>query len=217
MSNYFRAEGLLHNIHPFNPTLPYYGNLTPKWLYSGPDTISYLPYLTTDYLLIELRDASSAAGAGSGTMIAQYPALLSDTGTVTSLNGLKLLNISNTFTDDMYIVVWSINHLGIMSSAGMSTVDGTIVNYDFTTGAGQVHGGASVYKELDTGVWGLLSGDINGDQVVNNADNLAGWNVEVGTEATYQGTNLFLDNQIDNKDKNEFWVPNYGKLTGVPN
>ena len=24
-------------------------------------------------------------------------------------------------------------------------------------------------------------------------------------------------NQIDNKDKNEFWVPNFGKVTGVPN
>ncbi len=217
MSNYYRAEGILPNIHPFNPVLPYYGNNTPNWLYTGPDTISYLPFLTTDYLLVELRDAASAAGAGSGTMVAQFPAFLSDTGTITSLNGMKPLNISTSFTNDMYIVIWSINHLGVMSSSGISPVDGTVMTYDFSTGAGQVYGGATGYKELDTGVWGLMSGDINGDQLVNDADNSAGWGTEAGAEAAYQGTNLFPDNQIDNKDKNEFWVPNYGKVSGVPN
>ena len=211
MSNYYRAEGLLPYTHPFNPTIPYFGNNTPTWLYAGTETVSYIPFLTTDYLLIELRDATSAALAGSGTMVAQFPAFLSDTGTITSLNGVKPLNINIGFTDDMFIVVWSINHLGVISSSGIVPVDGTVVSYDFSTGAGQVYGGASACKELDNGVWGLMSGDINGDQVVNDLDKTAGWLNQAGTESTtYQGNNLFLDNQIDNKDKNEFWVPNYG-------
>jgi len=219
MSNYYRAEGLLPFIHPFNPALPYYGNDypdPPSWLYSEPDTVSYLPYLTTDYVLVELRDATGAAVSG-GTTVAQFPAFLSDTGTITSLNGKKPLNINIDFTNDMFIVIWSINHLGVISSGGITPVDGTIVDYDFSTGAGQVHGGATAYKELDIGVWGLMSGDINGDQVIDDADNSAGWGTEAGAEATYQGTNLFLDDQIDNKDKNDYWVPNYGKSSQVPN
>lgn len=217
MSNYYRQEGLLPNMHPFNPTTPYYGNNTPAWLYAGTDTASYIPYQTVDYLLVELRDASSAAGAGSGTIVAQFPVFLNDTGTITSLNGKKPLNITFPFTNDMYVVIWSVNHLSIMSSTGMTPAEGTIMTYDFSTGSGQVYGGASGYKEVDTGIWGMMSGDINGDQVVDDADNLAGWETEVGAEAVYQGSNLFLDNQIDNKDKNDFWVPNYNKATSVPN
>jgi len=215
MSNYFKAEDLLPMEQPFNPTLPYYGNSTIPWLYSETEVLSYIPYNTTDWLLVELRDATSAATATSGTMIAQYPVLLSDTGTITSLNGSLPLNVKTTFSNDMYIVIWSLNHLSVMSAAGITPVDGTTVTYDFSTGAGQVYGGTA-YKELETGVWGLMSGDINGDQTVDEFDYTDGWIPDAGKAAVYQGNNLLPDGQIDNKDKNDKWDPNFGVSTEVP-
>lgn len=217
MSNYFRVNSLLPYVHPFNPTLPYFGNNGPKWLFAGNDTVSNIPFLTTDWLLVELRDAASAAAATPATMVAQYPAFVNDSGVVVSMNGSKPLNISASFTNNAYIVVWSLNHLGIMSASGAVPVDGTVISYDFTTSSAQVYGGTNGCKELSTGVWGMMSGDINGDQSIDATDVSAGWAPNAGQTGIYQGNNLFLDMQIDNQDKDEFIVPNFGKSSQVPN
>ncbi|MCB0807058.1 MAG: lamin tail domain-containing protein [Bacteroidales bacterium] len=216
MSNYFRDNGMLPYIHPFNPTLPYYGNPGPKWLFSGYDTLGFVPFLTADWVLIELRDAFSAATATSATMVTAMPALLLDDGTVVSMNGVTPLNVSASFTYGAYVVVWSINHLGILSATPVTPLDGTVQAYDFTTGSGQVYGGAAGYKELSTGVWGMVSGDVNGDQTIDLNDKADGWASEAGTMGGYQGNNLYIDDQVDNMDKNEYWVPNSGMSTQVP-
>jgi len=217
MSNYFRAGGYLSMVQPFDPPLPYYGNGSPAWLsVTSYDTLTYIPYLTTDWLLIELRDATSAAAATSGTMVDQIPALLTDTGTVVAMNGKSPLLVKTDFTYGMYIVIWSINHLGVMSSSGMSPVTETTMSYDFSIHPGQVYGGDAGYKDLG-GVWGLMSGDVNGDQTIDNNDLVDGWDTEAAEEGGYQGSNLFIDNQIDNKDKNDYWLPNNGASSTVPN
>ena len=217
LSNYFRNNDMLPYHHPFNPALPYYGNGSPDWLFTGFDTLGFVPFGTSDWLLIELRDASSAAGATPGTMVAQMPALVLDDGTVVSMNGVTPLNVSETFTNDMFMVVWSINHLGIMSASGITPVNETVMSYDFTTGSGQVYGGAAGYKEIATGVWGMVSGDVNGDQMIDANDKVDGWATEAGESGGYRGSNLYIDDQIDNKDKNEYWVPNVGTSSQVPN
>jgi hypothetical protein len=104
-----------------------------------------------------------------------------------------------------------------MSSTGLSPVAGNTISYDFSTSSAQVYGGTAGYKQLETGVWGLMSGDINGDKTVSLLDKSAGWGSEAGEEATYKGSNLLLDDQIDNKDKNSYWLPNFGKTSTVPN
>ena len=43
------------------------------------------------------------------------------------------------------------------------------------------------------------------------------WATEAGEEGGYQGTNLFIDDQIDNKDKDDYLAPNDGMNSGVPN
>jgi len=214
MSNAFRQDGILPLIHPFNPATPYYGNNNPAWQYSGYDTLGYVRYGTVDWLLVELRDASNPGSAT--TIVAQQPALLSDNGTIVSMNGYTALNFSTSFTNNMYIVVWNMSHLGIMSSAGFNPVNGDVISYDFSTGSAQVYGGATGYKDLG-GVWGMASGDINGDKAIDGTDNTDGWATEAGEEGGYQGTNLNIDGQIENKDKNEYLVPNDGMNSGVPN
>jgi hypothetical protein len=216
MFNGLRVANVMPFDQPFNPGLPYYGNSSPDWLYAGTEDLVHVQFYAIDWLLIELRDATSAAGATPATMVAQYPAFVMDDGTVVSLNGTHALNINETFTNDMYVVVYQRNHLAIMNNNGLTPVDGTTVSYDFSSGSGQVYGGAAGYKELNPGVWGMVSGDSNGDQVVNATDKSEAWNTEAG-EAGYKGYDLNLDGEVNNVDKNDFWVPNETTSSQVPN
>jgi len=176
----------------------------------------HVQYYAIDWLLIELRDASSAAGATPGTMVAQYPAFVMDDGTVVSMNGTHALNINQAFTNDMYVVVWQRNHLSIMNPTGLTPVEGTTVSYDFSSGEGQVYGDAAGHKMLKAGIWGMISGDSNGNQVINGTDKTEAWNTEAG-EAGYKGYDLNLDGEVNNIDKNDFWVPNETASSQVPN
>ena len=216
MINGLRAAGVMPFDQPFNPGLPYYGNNTPAWLYGGTEDLVHVQYYAIDWLLIELRDASTAAGATPGTVVAQYPAFVMDDGTVVSMNGTHALNINQTFTNDMYVVVWHRNHLSIMNPTGLTPVDGTTVSYDFSSGEGQVYGAAAGHKMLKAGIWGMFSGDSNGDQVINATDKTAAWDTEAG-EAGYKGYDLNLDGEVNNIDKNDFWVPNESASSQVPN
>jgi len=216
MINGLRAAGVMPFDQPFNPGLPYYGNSTPEWLYGGTEDLVHVQYYAIDWLLIELRDASSAAGATPGTMVAQYPAFVMDDGTVVSMNGTHALNINQAFTNDMYVVVWQRNHLSIMNPTGLTPVEGTTVSYDFSSGEGQVYGDAAGHKMLKAGIWGMISGDSNGNQVINGTDKTEAWNTEAG-EAGYKGYDLNLDGEVNNIDKNDFWVPNETASSQVPN
>ncbi len=206
---------LLPTNQPFNPSTPYYGNLTPKWLYNGLETVSGFPTGTVDYVLIELRDAANAAAATSATRIVQVPALLKSDGSIVNLNG-TLPSFTNTISNFLYIVIWSRNHVGIMSSADIAP--GSTVVYDFTTGFDKVYLGEPGYKMLETGVYGMAAGDINADGFVDIFDKTpSGWKVDAGKKG-YLGTDLNMNTQVSNKDKNDFWVPNNNiKSTQVPN
>lgn len=216
MTNDLRAQGFVPLNQPFNPATPYNGNNNPKWQYTGTETVSYFPFNGTDWILVELRDAASAGAAGSGEMIAQYPAYVMIDGTVVSLNGSTPLNIKDTYSNDLYVVIWQRNHLGIMTASGLNPADETIESYDFTTGEAQVHNGDAGYKELEPGTWGMIAGDVDADGSVDGSDKVDGWATDAA-KAGYLGGDLDLNGQSSNQDKNEFWVPNFGKTSSVPN
>jgi hypothetical protein len=214
MATDLATASLLPLNQPFNPSLPYYGNNSPKWLYNGTQTVTSFPTGTVDYILIELRDAANAAAATSATKIAQVPALLKSDGSIVTLNG-TLPSFTNTINNSLFIVIWSRNHLGIMNAAGIAP-SGTVV-YDFSTGSDKVYGGATGYKLLETGVWGMATGDINADGSINTTDKSpSGWKIDAGKKG-YLGSDLNMNIQVTNRDKNEYLYPNILKTTGVPN
>jgi hypothetical protein len=200
---------------PFNPALPYYGNAAPKWLYAGTETAGAIPATAVDWLLLDIRDAADAASATSATSVAKKPVFLLSDGSVVDLDGVTLPAFTNSIANGLFVVVWSRNHVGIMNAAPL-TASGT-VTYDFSTGSTQVYGGALGYKEVETGVWGMASGDVNADGAVTIAgDKTAGWKVDAG-KAGYFGGDLNMNIQVTNKDKNEYLVPNTTIISQVPN
>jgi len=162
--------------------------------------------------LVELRDAADAASATSGTVIAQQAAFLNDDGTIVGTDGTVLPNFDVSVSDQLFVVIWHRNHLGIMSANSLSEAGG-IYTYDFTTSAAQAYGTNS-QKDIGSGVFGMISADSNGDGDVNAAD-LSQWQTQAGV-AGYYSSDFDFNGQTDNADKNEGWILNEDKSSQVP-
>jgi hypothetical protein len=61
----------------------------------------------------------------------------------------------------------------------------------------------------------MFSGNSNGDYDVNDTDKDTNWMSEVGTSG-YLSSDVNMDGQSNNQDKNDMWVPNNGESSQVP-
>lgn len=185
------------------------------WNYSGTESVASIPDADiVDWVLVELRDAASASQATGGTMIAQQAAFVKKDGTIVNTSGSGELTIYTTFSQELYVVVWHRNHLGVLSADAL-TATGGIYTYDFTTGAAKVYGGTNGHKEIGTGVWGMVGGDGNADNQINNGDKLDVWALQAGT-AGYKAGDFNMDTDVNNGDKNDIFLPNAGLGGQVP-
>ncbi|MBC8489634.1 MAG: hypothetical protein H8D45_26750 [Bacteroidetes bacterium] len=89
-----------------------------------------------------------------------------------------------------------------------------IYNYDFTTGADEAYGGANGHKEIGTGIWGMRGGDGNSDGDINNLDKNDIWLPDYGNTGYLNG-DFNMDSQVLDDDKIDIWQPNSGKGTQV--
>ena len=201
---------IAHPDFPLNQ--PY--NTTP-WNYSGTESVTSLPSGNiVDWVLVELRDASDVGSATNETMIARQAAFLINDGSVVGLNGSDNLLFSNSIIQQLFTVVYHRNHIPIISEYPLIKTSG-VYSYDFTSGENQVHGGILEHKELSSGVWGMIAGDADASDVVDLDDKTIYWEPSAGTNG-YKGSDLNLDTETDNKDKDDFLVPNIGKGSQVP-
>lgn len=185
----------------------------PPWNYSGTESVSTIPIPDiTDWILVELRDATSAALATSETAIARQAGFLLNDGSVAGLDGVSDLRFDISVSNQLYVVIYHRNHLAVMSANSLNELSGTYI-YDFTIGANQVYNGEIGYKNLG-GVWGMVAGDGNGDGLVDEADKTF-WSTEAGTFGYYLPDYSF-DAQVDNHDKDKAWLLNTGKECQVP-
>jgi PKD repeat protein len=188
-------------------------NVSP-WNYAGSESVVSIPANVVDWVLVELRDAPTAGGATSSTVFARKAGFILYNGQVVGLDGISNLTFPNSVTQQLFVVIWHRNHLGIMSASAV-TSSGGIHSYDFTTGSATAHGGVNGHKQLATGVWGMISGDGDRDGVIGMDDKSGLWESEAGTEG-YMFSDYNLDRQSNNIDKDSFWVPNIGRGSQVP-
>jgi hypothetical protein len=211
-------NGILPLSHPFNPALPYFGNPAPKWYYTGSASVGAIPNVNVvDWVLVELRDAVSAASATSATSIAKIPAFILNNGSIVALDGSSNLQFSNVIANNLYVIIHSRNHQSIMNANIIPFAAG-VYTCDFTTGAAQVYGGTGGHKELSPGKWGMRSGDGNADGLTNITDKNVVWKITGQLGKTgYLPSDFSFDRQTNNKDKNDKWLPNNGSGSQVPN
>ncbi len=211
-------NGILPLSHPFNPTLPYFGNPLPEWRYTGAGSVAAIPNANiVDWVLVDLRDAVSAAAATSATSIAKFPAFILNNGNIVGLNGSSYIEFSNTVANNLFVVIFNRNHQSIMSASPVPYAAGNYT-WDYSTGATQVYGGTAGHKQLASGIWGMRSGDGNGDGDVLLNDKTQVWGISTQLGKTgYLPSDFNFDRQTNNKDKNDKWVPNNNTYSQVPN
>jgi hypothetical protein len=210
-------NGILPTSHPFNPALPYFGNPMPDWRYTGAGSVGAIPNVNiVDWVLVDLRDAVSAAAATPATSIAKFPAFILNNGNIVGLNGSSNLEFTNVVTNNLFVVIYNRNHQSIMSAIPVPYAAGAYT-YDYTTGEAQVHNGALGHKLLSAGKWGMRSGDGNGDGDILLNDKTLVWGISTQLGKTgYLPSDFNFDRQTNNKDKNDKWVPNLGSTSQVP-
>jgi carboxypeptidase T len=206
MSTTLNTSGLLPLNQPYNTT---------PWNYSGTESVPVIPNVNVvDWVLVELRDAATAATATPATRIARMAGFLLSDGSVVAMDGSSNLLFSNSIIQQLFVVIYHRNHLGVLSANGLSQAGG-VYSYNFSTGAGQVYLGSNYHKEIAPGIWGELSGNTDGDISIAQDDKDVLWDLQAGTTG-YKAPDLNLDGQVNNLDKDSYWVPNLGGGSSVP-
>lgn len=187
-------------------------NTTP-WNYTGTESVASIPPNVVDWILIDLRDATDASLATGATSAEKQAAFLLNDGYVVGLDGSSVLQFTAALTNDPFVVVWHRNHLGVLSASSPVDVGG-VYTYDFSTSVDQAYGGSLGYKLVDTGVYGMVGGDANGDGDINSTDKSM-WTSDAGT-AGYKSPDFNMDVQVSNQDKNDVMVGNETLSSQVP-
>jgi len=207
MGNDLNAGGNIPLAQPYN---------TAPWNYTGTESVSSIPSADiVDWIFIELREtAGGASSATAATMIAQQAAFILKDGSIVDLDGVSAVQNAASVAQNLFVVVYHRNHLGVMS-ANPLTLAGGIYTYDFSNASGQVYGGVLGHKEVGTGIWGMVGGDGDADGQIGNPDKNDVWAVQAGFAGYYAG-DFNMDVQVNNLDKNDVWAPNGGIGSQVP-
>lgn len=205
---------LLPLSQPFN---------TAPWNYTGTESVAAIPNADIiDWVLVELRDAATAANANNATTIAQQAAFMLKDGSIVGLDGSSRLSFESTFdydiAENLFVVIKHRNHLGIMSANPLAK-SGGFYSYDFSDDAAKTYGGTAGTKQLETfgtSIWGMIGGDADANGTVNSLDKTSFWSILTG-KTGYLSSDYNMDGQIDNTDKNDIWLDNIDANTQVPN
>ncbi|MFU8842792.1 MAG: hypothetical protein ACNA7V_03175 [Bacteroidales bacterium] len=192
------------------PTSQPYSNA--PWNYAGNETIQ-AGSLTgiVDWVLVEFRSTEGdASTATADKMFYRTAALLMADGSITKTDGISPLEYIGVIYNNLFVVIWHRNHLSIVNATSMASTEGSYM-YDFTAEQSYLDG----QKPLSPGIFGMISGDSDGNGLIDEYDKDMNWTTEAGN-AGYHSADLNLDSQVNNLDKDDLWVPNLGKESKVP-
>ncbi|OEK07197.1 dockerin type I domain-containing protein [Roseivirga misakiensis] len=178
-----------------------------------------IPASAVDWVLVELREASTAATATNATRKGSTAGFLMNDGTIKATDGTSNLTINltgNTGTD-YYVVIYHRNHLPIMSAAAIDGSGGTLT-IDFTSNSANTYQTTTALASLTNNKFGMPSGDLNQDGSINSTD-LSTWRTNNGAAYSYSGNgnaDFNLDGEINAVDRNDFQQKNTSKTRQVP-
>ena len=203
METYLNTFGMLPNGQPFD-NIP--------WNYAGTENVASFPSDVVDWVLVELRDATDAASAGSGTVLMRQAALLLDDGSITGLDGISDLQFNTSATQQLFAVIYHRNHLAVIS-ANPLTESGGVYTYDFSDDMGKAYGGPLAQKQIN-GIWCMIVGDADANGQINNVDKNDYWLLQNGNVG-YNESDFDMSAIVQAPDKDK-WETNTGKGTQVP-
>lgn len=181
-------------------------------------TAGSIPAGAVDWVLVELREAGSAATALNATKKGSTAGFLMSDGTIKATDGTSNLtvNLSGNSGTDYFVVVYHRNHLPIMSAVAVAGSSGTLT-INFTSASANTYQTITALTTLSTGKFAMPAGDADGDGDVDATD-LATWQGQNGAVFSYNSTNgdFNLDGEINAVDRNDFQQKNASKTSQVP-
>jgi len=182
--------------------------------YSGPQAVAArvnIPPTAVDWVLIELRDATSASAASPSTVLETVAGFILQDGSIVAQDGISSLAFNYIIADNPYFVVRHRNHISAMSSAdGLTKTNSTYI-YNMSV-AGSAFGAAGVVEvESGSGVYGLFAGETNTSNIITNADKQA---VDDNIDELYHIADVNLSGIVSNEDKQfvDDNIDNWGKV-----
>ena len=208
---YDAIPGLMNtklNTVSFIPLSQPFGTL--PWNYFGAEHVDAIPPGVVDWVLVELRQSINPADALPATRLTGWPKayFLKSDGVIVDLDGTSLPNIGNPeIASNLYIVVRHRNHIAIMSSAGMN-ISGSNFVYDFSDAVSKAHGAFAGYRQIVPGVFGMVSGDTDGDGTISVLD-FSKWATDFGKIDIYLPADIDGDGEVSVLDFSK-WATNFG-------
>lgn len=173
------AKGLLPDSSPYS---------------QAPRSVTAMPPNIADWVCIQLYDSSA------GTTVAEESFLLKTDGTVAEVDGsTEELGIANAAAGDYHIMLKHRNHLIAVSDSLYSMHKGIVPFVDFTADSSCYYGSKNA-KELETGVWGMWSGDLNQDLMVDTQDYWEWRSASADGESGYTLADINFDGLVTTKD-----------------
>lgn len=189
MSTTLNTAGLIPKAQPYSGT---------PWDYPGTESVTAIPANVTDWVLVELRDATTPA-----TVVATRAAFIKSDGLIVDTDGTSPVEFKNVAPGNYHLAVKHRNHLAIRTATAQA-LGGTSAGaapYDFTTAQAQASGPNGMV--LSGSVFAMWSGDANADGNVYNT-------------ATPQDASLVV-NAVANRAGNALRLPSYTGYRNVYN
>jgi len=162
-----------------------------------------------DWVLIYLRDANDIS-----TILYETTGLVQSDGDLVQYDGTSPVTITDyLLPTTFYISIFHPRHLPAMTAQPVNAQSG-IATFDFTTQNAYLGGGYG-QKELESGVWGLYSGDSSQDRDINGQDK-SDWVDENGSFNVSKPTDFNMDADVNGADK-IIWENNNGVFSNIPN
>ena len=203
-------NGLLPLMQPFNV------DTSAVWFYDGNESVDSIPNANiVDWVLLQARDTIGADNATLETIKETQVAFLLNNGKIVSLDGESLISFNEPIVNELYLVVFHRNHLGVMSSLPIDQSGDSAYSYNFTNRPTRVYGGSAAQKEISNDIWGMLGGDGDGNGIININDKTNVWSSQTGEHGYFSG-DFNLDAEVTNKDKNDIIIPNNNLHSQIP-
>ena len=182
---------------------------TPPWNYAGTESVAAIPTGVVDWVLVELRDATLPANATPSTTLSGWPKamFLKQDGSIVNTNGSQPSVGLPVISNNLYVVIRHRNHIAVMSATGMVLATNTY-SFDFSTSVSQAFGAGAGYKEIETGVFGMVAGDSDSDSEISVLD-FSEWATDFGNTGIYFTSDIDADGEVSVLDFSK-WATNFG-------
>jgi hypothetical protein len=157
----------LRNLNLIPLSQPY---TSAPWNYTGTETVASIPANVTDWVLVELHDATTPS-----VVISTRAAFVKNDGSVVDLDGVSPVSFNDTVpsiitpvaTGNYHVVIKHRNHMPVRTTA-VQALSKSSTLFDFTTSQANAYQNPAVtvnaaMKDMGSGIYAMWAGNVNGN------------------------------------------------------